>query len=69
MITDCFNVEEEEEEEEECRGEGEGGQPSLDCYQPSGYLAERAEDWLIADDPALFSDEFSDPEEWADTFN
>ena len=28
------------------------------------YLLERAEDFLVADDPALFSDEFSEPEEW-----
>ena len=25
---------------------------------------QRAYDWLEADDPALFSDEFSGPEEW-----
>lgn len=30
----------------------------------SDYLLERAEDYLTADDPALFSDEFSEPEEW-----
>lgn len=43
----------------------EGG-PSLD-YQPSAtssFLLDRAEDFLTADDPAMFSDEFSDPEEW-----
>ena len=28
------------------------------------FLLERAEDWLIGEDPAMFSDEFSDPEEW-----
>ena len=43
----------------------EGG-PLLD-YQPSAtssFLLDRAEDFLTADDPAMFSDEFSDPEEW-----
>ena len=30
----------------------------------SSYYAEKAEDFLLADDPALFSDEFSDPEDW-----
>ena len=29
------------------------------------YLLERAEDFLVADDPAMYSDEFSEPEEWA----
>lgn len=28
------------------------------------YCMERAYDWLEADDPALFSDEFSEPEDW-----
>ena len=28
------------------------------------YLKERAEDFLLADDPAQFSDTFSDPEDW-----
>ena len=28
------------------------------------YSLERAEDWLTADDPAMFSDEFSGPEDW-----
>lgn len=28
------------------------------------FLRERAEDFLVADDPALYSDEFSDPEDW-----
>ena len=31
------------------------------------YLMEKAEDFLLADDPALFSDEFSGGEEWLDT--
>lgn len=31
---------------------------------PQNYLMEKAEDFLIADDPAQFSDEFSDPDEW-----
>lgn len=31
------------------------------------FLLEQAEDFLIADDPAMFSDEFSDPEEWGFT--
>ena len=30
----------------------------------SDFLMDKAEDFLIADDPALYSDEFSDPEEW-----
>ena len=30
----------------------------------SDYLLERAEDYLVADEPALLSDEFSGPEEW-----
>lgn len=34
------------------------------CISYSEYLLERAEDYLVADDPALFSDEFSEPEEW-----
>ncbi len=32
------------------------------------YLMEKAEDFLLADDPALFSDEFSGGEEWLDTY-
>ena len=42
------------------------GDPSRD-YHPSTtsrFLLDRAEDFLTADDPAMFSDEFSDPEEW-----
>ena len=35
----------------------------------SSYLAEKAEDFLLADDPALFSDEFSDPEDWGVGFD
>lgn len=31
---------------------------------PQNYLMEKAEDFLLADDPAQFSDEFSDPDEW-----
>lgn len=31
---------------------------------PKG-LMEKAYDWLEADDPSMFSDEFSEPEEWA----
>ena len=30
----------------------------------SDHRMERAEDFLLADDPAQFSDTFSDPEEW-----
>lgn len=30
----------------------------------SSHYAQKAEDFLLADDPALFSDEFSDPEDW-----
>ena len=30
----------------------------------TNFSVERAEDFLIADDPAMFSDEFSDPEDW-----
>ena len=32
--------------------------------QLSSYYMEKAEDFLIADDPALYSDEFSDSEDW-----
>ena len=35
--------------------------------QDRDFLLEQAEDFLIADDPAMFSDEFSDPEEWGFT--
>ena len=31
---------------------------------PRNYLMEKAEDFLLADDPAQFSDEFSDPDDW-----
>ncbi len=46
------------------------GTPLDDVTEAAGvqftnYSMERAYDWLEADDPALFSDEFSDPEEWA----
>ena len=30
----------------------------------SSHYAQKAEDFLLADDPALFSDEFSDPDDW-----
>lgn len=29
------------------------------------YMMEKAEDFLLADDPAIFSDEFSGGEEWS----
>ena len=35
----------------------------------SSYYCEKAEDFLLADDPALFSDEFSDPEDWGAGFD
>ena len=35
----------------------------------SSYYAGKAEDFLLADDPALFSDEFSDPEDWGVGFD
>ncbi len=28
------------------------------------FLLDQAEDFLIADDPAMFSDDFSDPDDW-----
>ena len=36
------------------------------CHPAGGsdFLLDKAENFLIADDPALFSDEFSDREEW-----
>ena len=34
----------------------------------SSHYAEKAEDFFLADDPALFSDEFSDPEDWGVDF-
>lgn len=37
------------------------------CNLPSQCL-ESAYDWLEADDPALFSDEFSEPDEWNNDF-
>lgn len=42
--------------------EDDGAKPWV-CLE-SDYLQDRAYDWLEADDPALFSDEFSEPEEW-----
>ena len=39
-------------------------QSSFDPPQINSRLVERADDFLLADDPALFSDDFSDPEEW-----
>ena len=33
------------------------------------YHIQRAEDWLIGEDPAMFSDEFSDPDEYNVTFD
>ena len=44
-----------------CRGNCLQFMCMLSC---SDYLLERAEDYLVADDPALLSDEFSEPEEW-----
>ena len=35
----------------------------------SSHYAQKAEDFLLADDPALFSDEFSDPEDWGIDFH
>jgi len=39
---------------------------AIPCHPAGGsdFLLDKAENFLIADDPALFSDEFSDPEEW-----
>ena len=39
-------------------------QYSFDPPEINSRLMERADDFLLADDPALFSDEFSDPDEW-----
>lgn len=39
--------------------------PSSSPSIENDFLIEKAYDWLEADDPALFSDEFSEPEEWA----
>ena len=33
------------------------------------YRVQRTEDWLIGEDPAMFSDEFSDPEDYSVTFD
>lgn len=52
------------EEEESCESD------TADSWMPeavSDFYMERAYDWLEADDPALFSDEFSEPEEWGHT--
>ena len=49
--------------EEEVLGEHNDLSSSCD-YEPGNYLMDKAYDWLEADDPALFSDEFSEPEEW-----
>jgi hypothetical protein len=38
--------------------------PHMDDHDRRDYLLERAEDFLVADDPAMYSDEFSGPEEW-----
>lgn len=35
----------------------------------SSYYGGKAEDFLLADDPALFSDDFSDPEDWGADFD
>ena len=35
----------------------------------SSHYGGKAEDFLLADDPALFSDEFSDPEDWGVGFD
>ena len=32
------------------------------------YLMDKAEDFLLADDPAIFSDEFSGGEDWQDMY-
>lgn len=38
-------------------------------YHGSSHYGGKAEDFLLADDPALFSDEFSDPEDWGVGFD
>lgn len=56
--------------EEETWEVGEGdSEPWMlsSCNQDNSttdFLGDRAYDWLEADDPALYSDEFSEPEEW-----
>ena len=51
-------------EEENWEEEGEA-RADHDMWKPlDNFSSDKVSDWLEADDPALFSDEFSEPEEW-----
>lgn len=51
---------EEEESWEEDRATSDSWKP----LEELGDFCDKTCDWFEADDPALFSDEFSDPEDW-----